>query len=435
MKSFLYWFIWSGTNNSKSEAIAPLTPPPPVRLQNKPSQAKKHITDIVASHEDLKYINPIRYAYDPVSPAAPYLNPILFFFPSQASRPCPQMANSVRIYPLRGGLPYRSSLDYVRGCKHFRANIQESTDLLQGIMRDKSAGDIPVGTAKITLSKLAKHELRPGIEDRMMLATNYMFPFADARRVKIIAVLMIMYFIFDDKVEETPEGAQLNHFRNDFLNHFQDPGVLSTEPTSDFHRHTRETMTAIWEEDGISGNGGREMIEALRDAFRCVHPNGDFTSVEDYLQFRRLNVGARFVIAAAKFTIKSSVDVKDPRLSRYLGLIGDHLGIINDMASFDKESRALEQGETQDMINVASVIQKLLSLQSMEAAKAASYAYQLQVEYWIMEEIKRLEREEDLTDEEWWFLEAVFLTATGNTFFCMTSARYGGQCAAIDPSW
>jgi hypothetical protein len=35
------------------------------------------------------------------------------------------------------------------------------------------------------------------------------------------------------------------------------------------------------------------MIEALRDAFRCVHHDGDFGSVEEYLQFRRLNVGAR----------------------------------------------------------------------------------------------------------------------------------------------
>lgn len=52
-------------------------------------------------------------------------------------------------------------------------------------------------------------------------------------------------------------------------------------------------MKAIWEEDAIAGNGGREMVEALRDAFRCVHPEGEFKSVEEYLEFRRLNVGAR----------------------------------------------------------------------------------------------------------------------------------------------
>ena len=52
-----------------------------------------------------------------------------------------------------------------------------------------------------------------------------------------------------------------------------------------------------------------------------------------------------------------------------------------------------------------------------------------------MEEIELLAKHGNLTDEEWWFLEAVFLTATGNTFFCMTSSRYGGQAALIDAAW
>ena len=95
----------------------------------------------------------------------------------------------------------------------------------------------------------------------------------------------------------------------------------------------------------------------------------------------------------------------------------------------------MERGETNDMINIVSVIQKLLSLPGEDAAKTASYTYLLQVESWIMEEIELLAKHGNLTDEEWWFLEAVFLTATGNTFFCMTSSRYGGQAALIDAAW
>jgi hypothetical protein len=116
-------------------------------------------------------------------------------------------------------------------------------------------------------------------------------------------------------------------------------------------------------------------------------------------------------------------------------LIGDHLGITNDIASFEKEARALEHGDTKDMINIVSVIQKLLSMPSEEAAKIASYSYLLQVESWIIEEIELLARDGNLTDEEWWFLEVVFLSATGNVFFTMTSARYGGQAALIDAAW
>ena len=33
------------------------------------------------------------------------------------------------------------------------------------------------------------------------------------------------------------------------------------------------------------------MLEALHGAFRCVHPVEDFRNVDDYLQFRRMNVG------------------------------------------------------------------------------------------------------------------------------------------------
>ena len=102
-------------------------------------------------------------------------------------------------------------------------------------------------------------------------------------------------------------------------------------------------------EDAAGGDGGKEMLDALRDGFRCVHPDKKaFQSIDDYLQFRRLNVGAasvfqlrpcmasltlptRFVIAAAKFSIKSSVSVTDPRFERYLSLVGDHLSLVNDL--------------------------------------------------------------------------------------------------------
>jgi hypothetical protein len=48
------------------------------------------------------------------------------------------------------------------------------------------------------------------------------------------------------------------------------------------------------EEDGMSGNGGKEMLQALLAAFKCVHPPEEgFKSLKEYLSFRRLNVGAR----------------------------------------------------------------------------------------------------------------------------------------------
>ncbi|KAJ6197248.1 isoprenoid synthase domain-containing protein [Bipolaris maydis] len=343
---------------------------------------------LLVAPRDHVYAAAVGYAYDPVPNIPQYIRPKYASFPQHASMPNAHIQNNtIRLRPQAAGLPYRSSFDYVRAAKHWKANLEETIKVLELLATDTSTVDVEVGNG-ITLAKLAKKELRPGLENRMVIATSHMFPSGDERRIRIIATLMIMYFVFD--------------------------------------------VAGIYEEDAAGGNGGHEMLEALRGAFRCVHPEGNFPTVDSYLAFRRLNVGARFVIAAAKFTIKSNVDVSDARFARFLSLIGDHLGLVNDLASYEKEARALSTGETKDMINIVAVMHNLMSLPSAKAAKAAAFSYLLQVETWIMEEIEQLAAWEKLKDEEWWFLEAVFLSATGNTFFCMTSSRYGGEAAKIN---
>lgn len=140
--------------------------------------------------------------------------------------------------------------------------------------------------------------------------------------------------------------------------------------------------------------------------------------------------GVRFVIAAAKFSIRSSVRIADPRFERCLNLVSDHLGIVNDLASYEKELRALESGDTKDMINVVHVMKELTTLEGTSEAKSVVWALQLQIEGQIMEELEEL-RVQGLEDEEWWFLEAVASTAVGNVMFCMTTGRYGGEAARI----
>lgn len=120
----------------------------------------------------------------------------------------------------------------------------------------------------------------------------------------------------------------------------------------------------------------------------------------------------------------------DPRFARYLSLIGDHLGLVNDLASYDKELRALNSGETSDMINVVAVVKSVTSLQSTDEAKRVVWALQLQIEKHMIEELEGLQAQ-GLSDEEWWFLEAVLAAATGNVMYCMTSSRYGGETARI----
>ena len=137
-----------------------------------------------------------------------------------------------------------------------------------------------------------------------------------------------------------------------------------------------------------------------------------------------------FVIATAKFRTKSRVSLIDERFGRYLSLVGDHLGLTNGLASYDKELREFNNGEASDMINLVAVVKSVTSLQDTDDAKSVAWALQLQIEKQMMEELEDL-RDQGLSNEEWWFLEAVTCTAVGNVMFSMTSSRYGGEAARI----
>ncbi|KAG4429207.1 hypothetical protein IFR05_015310 [Cadophora sp. M221] len=441
MALIMNWIEWSldllshfGWRSERSSNGSYRPTPPPFNLSPPTLSPKRDLKKIVAP-VDLPYYFSIGYAYDPVPEPPSYISNSPLVFPRCVSKPCSHISdNTIQVNPHAAGLPYRSGFNLIRGSRHWKANLDETVKVLEMIAEDNSTTDVEMSNG-LTLAELAKKQLLPGLEHRMVIATTFMFPSASERRVRIIATLMIMYFIFDgkidelatggrvyglrltflgnlDKIEETPEGAPLIKLREEFFAYFKVPAGTTpsgSTTTTDLQRHLEDTMRGIAEEDGVSGNGGIEMVDALHGAFRCVHPpEKGFNSLEDYLSFRRLNVGAR-----------------------YLGLIGDHLGIVNDIASYEKEARALREGTTLDMINIVAVLQNLMSLPDSVAAKGAAYVYQLQVEAWIVGELDALVAHGRLTDEEWWFLEAVFLSVSGNTFFCMTSSRYGGKAAAI----
>lgn len=139
-----------------------------------------------------------------------------------------------------------------------------------------------------------------------------------------------------------------------------------------------------------------------------------------------------FVIAAIKFSIQSTVSSADPRFSRILHLFADHLSIVNDLASYDKELRALHRGEASDMINIVHVMKTVTGLRDTDDAKAAVWALQLQIERDMLAQLEAMEKGGLVSNaHEWWFLEAVMEAAAGHVMFCMTTSRYGGEAARL----
>ena len=164
------------------------------------SPATKLNLNALASSSDLAVLPKIEYAYDPL-PTQPRSTPTPL--PNSTSIDRHTSRNSVLLDPLAAGLPYRSTLDCVRASKHWTANLSETVELLDLLAEDDSAADIEVRNG-ITLTKLAKRALKPGKEQQMTLATHYMFPGADEERIKQIAALTVLYFVFDGMWTQQP---------------------------------------------------------------------------------------------------------------------------------------------------------------------------------------------------------------------------------------
>lgn len=135
----------------------------------------------------------------------------------------------------------------------------------------------------------------------------------------------------------------------------------------------------------------------------------------------------RYILACVKFSIESSVEIESPQLDKFLRLISDHVSLVNDLASYDKEKKAYVQGRTYHLINAVEVVQRLFSLPTENSAKALAYAMQLEVEVEIDQELSRMRDEDSLTAEEWKFVDAVLTMTAGNVFYSVVSSRYGGE--------
>lgn len=139
----------------------------------------------------------------------------------------------------------------------------------------------------------------------------------------------------------------------------------------------------------------------------------------------------RFLATCVKFSIASSVDLKSSNLARLVRLGGNHLSLVNDLASFDKEFADLKSGNTASIINIVDVLQRSCSLDDVSDAKAAAYTLQLLTEDQIKHEIGTLMAGDKLSSEEWRFVDALIAMLSSHVFFCMTCSRYGGEASRI----
>lgn len=152
------------------------------------------------------------------------------------------------------------------------------------------------------------------------------------------------------------------------------------------------------------------------------------------MSFNHCSPFHRYSYSCLKFSLQSSVDLKAPKLQRYLQLVGDHFSIANDIASYQKEYDNWAHGKAKHLINVVAVVQNLLDLKSSDDAKAVCYAIQLQTEQAILGELERMKQANELSRSEWDYVDAALAMAAGNVFTSVVISQYGGEAARIGNS-
>ena len=87
---------------------------------------------------------------------------------------------------------------------------------------------------------------------------------------------------------------QLKPFVEDFVQRLSND-ALKTASDSELQKHIDTVMQGFRKADSAVGNGGREVIEAMSNSFRRMRPEMKFHTLEQYLEFRHDNVGAKLV--------------------------------------------------------------------------------------------------------------------------------------------
>ncbi|KAF6800334.1 hypothetical protein CSOJ01_12220 [Colletotrichum sojae] len=338
------------------------------------------ITRILEAHEDISWVSPIRFAYDWLKDApSQYLSaPPLEYtsdFPAALFPPdYPNGKGDFTREALRPGNITSSNDENAFDISPLRAGLPWATGLMKARQSRRNG---------VSLARIASHELLTEEEGRFTKFATYLFPEADEQRMRLLAATIT-------------------------------PGKCTVKARS------------TWCETILSKRLGNDVEDGANET--PLHALLSYTvrelKAEDQ---RRATVDRRYILACVKFSLRFSVCIDDPKLARDLRLVSDHMSLVNDLASYDKEKRAYDSGKVCYLINAVDVVQRLLALTTPAAAKSLAYSMQLQVEAEMKEELGHLVVSRELSTEELEFVDAALVMAAGNVFYFVKIWWTGSQ--------
>ncbi|ENI04326.1 hypothetical protein COCC4DRAFT_140244 [Bipolaris maydis ATCC 48331] len=377
-------------------------------------------TESLASPADKRHLFPVQYSYN-------YLDSLPEFFRlpnlklndafhEQAACSAPPFlsTNAITISPEAAGLPRWTALNCFRQSKHWNAALAAGIEQLKLFAADDFYGE---RTRKGQSFRQVSSKLLQNAENGFLRFTLYMFPECNEHKAKLMAIVMVYVFVFDDlweAHEDTKEG---------FISHLRTQAPAKTPLQVSIEKTIRDLQS-------YAARGGQDVIDMLVEF--CTHPPpppAQFINLDEFLAYRRDDAAVRqgYVLACTKFSIGSSVEINSPKLQTLVRLFGNHIVYVNDLGSYEKEKRAYDEGKVEYLINTVHMVEELLSVPGQ--GKTVTYGLQLQVECDIDAEIGRLKGE--LTDDEYDFVMACVATLAGNVLCSSIMDRYGGDKAKL----
>ncbi|PYH40344.1 terpenoid synthase [Aspergillus saccharolyticus JOP 1030-1] len=154
-------------------------------------------------------------------------------------------------------------------------------------------------------------------------------------------------------------------------------------------------------------------------AFMRSPMRDQFSSLRDYLDYRAVDIGRDYILAAVKFGNRICISSADETaLSPVIQLAMDHIILTNDLFSYDKESR-----EAETCANAVRYLEQVLAVDA-GAAKILITSLLRQTETRMHAELASRRGSNALSPSQLRYARGVIEAAAGNVAFSITTRRY-----------
>ncbi|KAE8393533.1 isoprenoid synthase domain-containing protein [Aspergillus alliaceus] len=379
-----------------------------------------------------EHLMPITHAFDPVETSRASFDPEAFKFlqisDTGAGGPgC--YSNSITLCPSKMSIPWPS---YFLGCrqgKHWKTAESMTKELLDAIYKDsrkeaEADGKLPLELEDTSSDIRTRKEIE--LVSTSVKSATYMYPDASPVRAGMIAQLMLLIFLHDDVVENSPLEAGSTIADATFATYAPMYGSVQRPRGA-----LRRFLAAIDEEEPTLGKGLLTSVFTWFEhtkGYQSIPPKV-FESLRNYLDYRSDDIGRELLLSMALFACNVHlVEGERKALATLIRLYSDHVSLTNDLYSFDRE-----YGEHQRtgalFLNAVDLVCKLYQV-SEATAKQLVVGFILETECAFSEELKKLTSSGWMSEGQIRFAKALTECLAGHILYSATSGRYGVAKAA-----